>query len=100
MRPGPLGSSEFPIRWLLSGSRHRSAGNLMAMNQVLDDAVFKLILGSAPDGVLVADRDGLIVWVSAEVESLFGYAREELVGKPIDLLVPERSRAAHVAHRT
>ncbi len=49
--------------------------------------------------MLLAGVDGLIVLVNAQVERDFGYSRQELVGKPVELLVPERSRSAHVAHR-
>ena len=54
---------------------------------------------SAPSGLLMTDGRGSIVLVNREVERLFGYPREELLGKPVDLLVPERFRAAHGGFR-
>jgi PAS domain S-box-containing protein len=47
----------------------------------------------------MTDRAGIIVLVNREIERLFGYSREELLGRPVDLLVPERFRASHPASR-
>ena len=54
----------------------------------------------APDTVLVAGKDGRIVRVNAQVEEMFGYTREELAGKPIEELVPERFRSGHTKYRS
>jgi PAS domain S-box-containing protein len=54
---------------------------------------------SAPSGLLMADADGRIVLVNREIERLFGYAREELLGQPIERLVPERFRGVHPGYR-
>jgi PAS domain S-box-containing protein len=56
-------------------------------------------LETSPDGIVVAGRDGVINRVNRRVEELFGYDRAELVGEPIEVLVPERFREAHVADR-
>src|SRR5688572_26253776 len=53
----------------------------------------------APSGLMMIDADGRIVLVNREIERLFGYAREELQGKPVELLVPERFRHAHPESR-
>lgn len=50
---------------------------------------------SAPSGLLMIDAEGRIVLVNREIERLFGYSREELLGKPVDLLVPEQFRSVH-----
>jgi PAS domain S-box-containing protein len=62
------------------------------------DLPFRELVDAAPDGVIVCDGSGRIVLVNAEAERMFGYARDELVGKSIDMLVPDRSRAAHGQH--
>ena len=57
------------------------------------------LLEAAPDAMVVADGSGTIVVINAATERLFGYTREELVGQPIERLVPESSGAKHVGHR-
>jgi hypothetical protein len=57
------------------------------------------LLDSAPDGVVVVDGDGVIRLVNRQAEVLFGYRRDELVGRPMELLVPDRAKAVHRAHR-
>ncbi len=64
------------------------------------DALFRGILEAAPDAMVIADKDGAIVLVNAQAETLFGYARTELIGQPIETLVPTRLRDAHLSHRT
>jgi len=54
---------------------------------------------SSPSGLLMIDADGRIVLVNREIERLFGYSREELLGKSVDMLVPARFRSPHPGHR-
>jgi PAS domain S-box-containing protein len=60
---------------------------------------FVQLLEAMPDATVVVDKDGKIVLVNAGAETMFGYTRNELLGKPVDMLVPEASRATHGGHR-
>jgi PAS domain S-box-containing protein len=63
------------------------------------EAKFRGLLESAPDGIVVVDRSGRIVIVNNQTERIFGYSRENLIGRSIELLVPDRHKDVHVAHR-
>jgi PAS domain S-box-containing protein len=54
---------------------------------------------SAPSGLLMVDGDGRIVLVNREIERLFGYTRDELLGESVDILLPDRSRSGHADFR-
>lgn len=64
-----------------------------------DESALRAVLESVPDAVIAVDGSGLIALVNQQTESLFGYARSELFGRPIELLMPNRFRAKHVAER-
>ena len=63
------------------------------------EAKFRSLFEFAPDALVIVNKDGEIVLVNPQAEKLFGYAREELIGQPVELLVPEGLRAQHVGHR-
>ena len=62
-------------------------------------ARFRALLEAAPDAMVIVDRSGRILLVNAQTETLFGYRREELIGQPVEILVPGRYRDLHPQHR-
>ncbi|MCI0578723.1 MAG: GAF domain-containing protein, partial [Chloroflexi bacterium] len=60
---------------------------------------FRGLLESAPDAMVIVDQDGVIQLVNSQTERLFGYNREELVGRPVEVLTPEMLHDRHVDHR-
>lgn len=61
--------------------------------------LFRGLLESAPDAMVIVDSAGTIVLVNTQTERLFGYPREELLGQKVDILVPVRFRSEHAGHR-
>jgi PAS domain S-box-containing protein len=84
-----------------------AAGNLIGFSKVTRDvterkqseARFRGLLETAPDAMVIANSDGRIELVNSQTEQLFGYPRDELLGQPVEKLVPERFRVFHSAHR-
>lgn len=60
---------------------------------------FRQLIEHAPNGIVMVDREGSIVLVNAQMEKSFGYTRQELLGQPIEKLVPERFHAHHADYR-
>ncbi len=77
-----------------SESRERA----IAWRQGADEGI-RLAMEASPEAIVVVDREGRIVLVNSETERLFGYRREELLGQPVEMLVPERFRAEHPRQR-
>jgi PAS domain S-box-containing protein len=65
----------------------------------VSDGTFVALLEGVPDAMVCIAADGRIVLVNAEAERLFGYKRTELVGQPVEVLVPDAARAVHPGHR-
>jgi diguanylate cyclase (GGDEF)-like protein/PAS domain S-box-containing protein len=88
----PVFAEQGRVRYVLAEARDISA-------EMKLEAKFQGLLEAAPDALVVVDQGGLIRLVNRQAEVLFGYSREGLVGQPIEVLVPERFRGDHPAHR-
>lgn len=96
--------SEFPIEIGLNPLQ--ADDELMVVASVVDiterrraEERFRLVVESAPSAMVLVDDSGAIILVNRQTEQLFGYRRDELLGQPVELLVPERFRARHPAYR-
>ncbi|MBU2676201.1 MAG: PAS domain S-box protein [Gammaproteobacteria bacterium] len=63
------------------------------------EAYFRNLLESAPDAMIIIDEQGRIAIVNAQAEQMFGYERQEILGRSIETLLPERLKKRHVTHR-
>ncbi len=61
---------------------------------------FETLFNHATIGILMTDSNGLVVNFNKYAEQLFGYQKAEVIGKPVELLIPHGKRVAHIAHRT
>ncbi len=64
-----------------------------------EQALFEQLFEFSPDAIVVTDSEGRITNANAQVQRAFGYTREELVGQPVETLIPERFRGVHPNHR-
>lgn len=60
---------------------------------------FRGLLESAPDAMIIVNEDGEMILVNSQTEKLFGYTRQELLGKGVEMLMPDRYRHSHPTHR-
>ncbi len=95
---------EFPVEISLSplvtdeGTMVMSAVRDISERQKAEQK-FRALLESAPDAMVIVGRDGNIALINSQTERLFGYQRAELLGRPVEVLVPERYRGKHAGHR-
>ena len=100
------------LRRRLTEVEASAAGHLRAEQQFADDArvseaalrkseaTARAVLESASEGIVLIDATGRITLVNTAAERMFAYSRAELLGQPLEILLPERVRPAHVVHRT
>jgi len=96
--------SEFPIEISLSpldieGGTLVSAAIRDTSHRKKAEERFRDLLESAPDAMVIVNKDGRIVLINAQTERLFGHTRQELVGQGVEILVPDRFRRSHSRHR-
>ncbi|MFA5938645.1 MAG: PAS domain S-box protein [Sinimarinibacterium sp.] len=96
--------TEFPVEISLSPLRTERGLFVMAAIRNAEERKrandkFRALLETAPDAIIIIDQDGKIRLVNAQTERLFGYGRETLIGRPIEVLIPERMRERHGHHR-
>jgi PAS domain S-box-containing protein len=68
-------------------------------HETLPQEIFRFLVEAIPSAVILADSAGRIALANPGAEKLFGYAREELLGQPVEMLVPERFRSRHPGYR-
>jgi PAS domain S-box-containing protein len=80
-------------------SRGRLVAAPASTEDELADERFRLAFEACPSGMILTDASGAIVLVNAEAERLFGYPRGDLLGQPVDILLPTPLRGGHRRHR-
>jgi PAS domain S-box-containing protein len=96
--------SEFPIEIGLNPVQTEEGTVVLA--SVVDiterrraEEEFRVAVEASPNGMLMVDASGLILMVNAQIEKEFGYSRDELIGRPVEILLPHGVRDKHKAHR-
>ncbi|MBI3965561.1 MAG: PAS domain S-box protein [Chloroflexi bacterium] len=99
LEDGRIVGAVISFRDITSRRRAEAEQRRLFDQAVAAEAKFRGLLESAPDAIVIVDGDGRIVLANQQATVMFGYDRHELQGQPVELLVPERFRAAHVHHR-
>jgi two-component system sensor kinase FixL len=99
---------EVQTRWIATRGRTEfSAGKAVRMRGVALDITlrkqaeerFRLVVEAAPNAMVMINGEGKIELANAQTEAVFGYTRQELVGHPLEMLIPERFRSQHPGYR-
>jgi PAS domain S-box-containing protein len=67
--------------------------------QELNEHKFSALLDAAPDATVIVDEKGIIQMINQQVENVFGYSKKEIIGQPVELLIPEELHGQHKKHR-
>lgn len=99
-----MDGSEFPVEISLSPLQtEEGTFAIAAIRDVTEhrrkDKKFRDLLDAAPDAIVVVDREGTIQLANSQTGKMFGYEQSELVGQPVETLVPKRFSKRHVKHR-
>jgi PAS domain S-box-containing protein len=91
-------------RWVLRRDAEGNPSGILESNRDIgrskqEEQKFRNLLESAPDAIVIVDQKGLIQLINAQTEKLFGYTRAELIGAPVEALVPQCFRGRHWSHR-
>jgi PAS domain S-box-containing protein len=76
-----------------------ASGSPREVKTIASAELFERLFEFSPDAIIVSDQDGKITEINAQVEKFFGYERGELLGQPVEILIPSRFRNAHPEHR-
>ena len=80
--------------------RRNCVGRPLQVPEVLQNIDAVWLFESAPDAMVLVDRHGRIALLNTHAEKMFGYGRKQLVGEPVEKLMPERFRKGHLDHRS
>ena len=97
--------TEFPVEIGLRPVVTSSGRSVIAVvtdltRRLREEELFRAAVEASPTGMIVVDRSGRLVLANGEAQRLFGYTRDELVGRPLEILVPERHQTQHVHLRS
>lgn len=93
-------SEDITARKRAEAERARLATEIAGRSaRIAEDRWFRELLEAAPDAMVIIDTSGKIVLANSQAERLFGYARAELLERPIEVLVDEQARAGHAERR-
>lgn len=99
-RNGEIFDARIALTPIKSGEAVLVASSIRAIDEdSMSEATFRQMLELAPDAMIIVDSDGRIALANNQAVTLFGYAREALIGQTVEMLLPEALHAAHAGHR-